>query len=173
MKGLYIFFIAIGLFIVGCQGPEGPPGPRGNTGDPGPNAFVWDVTWTFNSPNYEAFWKLPDDFDLFESDVIQVYFQVDTDNDIWRPLPYWVRKDSTQLYYDYDFSFKLKEVGVFLDTMNTPTSQLTSNDLNNWLSMVVVIPGGFVESARLSTEDISGAELREKYTVISNPQYRK
>ena len=95
MKKLYTLLFLLPIFLFSCEGPVGPPGPPGPTGPPGEGGSgllgqVIEVEADLNTATgFEYFVDIPDDIEVYETDVITVYrlMEVVDDTDVWEPLP--------------------------------------------------------------------------------------
>ena len=149
MKGLFTILILISIGLTSCYLGDEPRGPRGYDGRDGidglngEEGFVFEYEFSFTAPDYSELLLLPDDFIMFDSDVMLVYFLWEVTEDgieVWRALPQTLYFDDGELAYNYDFTkFDAK---VFLDgTVNLDGLGATWTD--NWIARVVVVPAQF------------------------------
>lgn len=145
------------FLLPSCQGPEGPPGPRGPQGPQGlqgQEAFVFEYdNINFRAPDYSVFKAFPDDFQAFRSDVVLVYAlwytqTVDGEEvDVWRLLPQSVFLNAGELVYNYEHTFF--DVEFFLEAdFDFRDVNLGSDELDNWIFRVVVVPAQEISSGR-------------------------
>jgi len=171
-KSIFIIIASVGLFLFGCvgdQGPVGPQGPQGPQGPEGPageSGFVFDYeNIDFTGPEYEVFLNYPDDFEGFPSDVALVYLlwrveEIDGEPvEIWRQLPQTVLTENGTLFYNFDFT--LVDVKLFLEA-DFSLDLLTAMDTDDWIARVVVVPGDFWASNRMS-DFIDYRDLKEAF----------
>ncbi len=164
-----IFMTLIGLSSCTTdEGPEGPMGPEGPQGDQGPkgeSGFVFEFeNINFTAPTYESFLTYPSNFESLSSDVALVYLLWDVvkvdgvDTEVWRQLPQTILTDKGILQYNFDFS--MNDVRLFMDA-DFDLGQLGAIDTENWIARVVVVPGDFWNSGRLSSREFEYNELKE------------
>ena len=117
MKKLYTLLFLLPIFLFSCEGPVGPPGPPGPTGPPGEDGSgllgqVIEVEADLNTTTgFEYFVDIPDDIEVYETDVITVYrlMEVVDDTDVWEPLPQTIFRNNG-IQNNLDFEFKHKEI---------------------------------------------------------------
>jgi len=169
MKPILNFLIVMALTgLSSCiteEGPEGPMGPEGEQGPKGESGFVFEFeNIDFIAPNYESFLSYPGNFESLSSDVALVYLLWDVvkvdgkDTEVWRQLPQTILTDKGILQYNFDFS--MNDVRLFMDA-DFDLGQLGAIDTDNWVARVVVVPGDFWNSGRLSSHDFEYNELKE------------
>lgn len=168
------------VVVEGPQGPQGIPGATGATGAPGESGYVFEFSdINFIAPEYEVFLPFPTDFEVLTSDVVMVYLLWDVQEvdgiatDVWRPLPQTVFTFDGTLQYNFDFT--VLDTRLFLDA-NYPLDWLEARDTDQWIARVVVAPGNFWGSGRLSEvpsyeevkETLGLPELDTKRTIKSD-----
>ena len=182
MKNLFNFIFAISILLLGSctfngqdgapgpQGPRGPQGPAGQDGRDGEEAYVFEyVDLTFSASNeYTLLLEFPDNFEMFNSDKVLVYFlysdpQVD-EPDIWRLLPQTEFTDFGTLVYNYDFT--MFDVILFLDA-NFDLNLLSASFTDNWIARVVVVPGQLQNGRALSPVDYNDYNAVMEYYNLS------
>jgi hypothetical protein len=138
-------FILFTLFIASC-GRRGPVGPEGPPGVPGPEvlptAFEFNAT-LMPSNGFEFFENIPDQIDVFDSDVLLAFILEDyipeDDLEVWRKLPITEFNSRGTLLIDYDFT--LIDIRIFLDA----SYNLNITDgLDDVLIRAVHIPANFL-----------------------------
>lgn len=118
----------------------------------------------FTAPNYELFLPFPDDFETLSSDVALVYLLwdvVDVDGvatGIWRQIPQTILTNEGILQYNFDFS--LDDVRLFMDA-EFDLALLGAADTDDWVARVVIVPGDFWNSARMTSGELPYNELKE------------
>ena len=156
-----------GLFscISETVGPEGPQGEQGPQGPKGESGFVFEYEQVdFTAPNYEAFLQFPDDFEALNSDVALVYLlwdvvEVDGVNtEVWRQVPQTLLTEEGILQYNFDFT--MVDIRLFMDA-NFSLDLLGASDTDDWIVRVVIVPGDFWNSSRLSTKEIPYEDLKD------------
>ena len=167
-----ILLVILGLSscIVDNVGPEGPMGPKGDKGDSG---FVFEFeNVSFTSPDYEVFLPFPDNFESLSSDVVLAYMLWDVvnidgkDTEVWRQLPQTIITDYGLLQYNFDFT--INDVRLFMDA-EFDLGLLGAVDTDNWVVRLVVVPGDFWNSARVSSKEIPYDVLKESLGLPDLP----
>ncbi|MCG8306318.1 MAG: collagen-like protein [Cytophagales bacterium] len=150
---------------VGPAGPVGPQGPQGEQGPKGESGFVFEYEQiSFTAPDYEVILPFPGDFKSLNSDVALVYLlwevvEIDgVDTEIWRPLPQTVFTDHGMLQYNFDFS--LVDVRLFMEA-EFDLAMLGAEDTDDWIVRVVIVPGDFWNSSRMTPGEIEYNDLKE------------
>jgi hypothetical protein len=179
-KLVYTILAAIPLLFYSCVGdegpvgPQGPEGPEGPQGPPGESGFVFEYeNIDFTGPEYDALLNYPNDFEGLISDVALVYLLWGVENvdgedlEIWRQLPQTVIKENGTLVYNFDFT--LQDVRLFLEA-DFPLEQLTAIDTDDWIARIVVVPGDFWASNRMS-EFIDYYDLKEALGLPDLPPH--
>ena len=132
MKKITYFLFALTILLTACEGDQGPPGLNGET------APAFEVTRSFNAPNYEA--NVAFGFDVYPDEVVLVYILWETLDDgtqIWRQMPQTVIfEDGNDLVYNFDFT--QFDVLLFLDGSNLDI--LDSVWTQNQRFRIIVIP---------------------------------
>lgn len=166
----YIMFIlAFSMFsckeyVEGPQGPAGRDGLNGIDGKDGEEAFVLEYEVDFVGPDYSVLINFPDDFYPLSSDVVQVYllWEVEEEVDIWRPLPQTIFTNDGLFQYNYDFTFD--NVKLFLDA-EFPISSMGAGYLLDQIMRIVVIPGQFLEDARMDLDLSDYDEVARRFNL--------
>ncbi len=172
MKLLIYLFIFSSIFfscsdpVEGPRGPQGPQGPPGYDGVDGENAYTFEYTVDFVAPDYEVFIDLPDNFTMYEDEVIQAYllWEVKDDLDVWRALPQSILTNNGLFQYNYDFT--TVDVKLFLDA-EFPISNMGSAYMLNQVIRIVVIPAKFFNNPEVNL-DFSDYNAVEKYFNIQD-----
>lgn len=155
----------------GLPGPEGPRGPRGPQGDPGTEAVVFDFeNVDFLPPDFNVFINFPD-FQALPSDVVLVYalwdiVQVNGEFfEVWRLLPQTTFPSDGTLVYNYNHTDV--DVELFLDAnFNIAESGLGSNELDDWIIRIVIVPGQFLNNGRAAAVDYSNYQaVKEAFNL--------
>ncbi len=175
MKNSAYLSIILSIILQSCYleapGPSGPVGPRGYDGQDGQDgheSFVFEYEFDFRAPEYRQLLLFPSTFQMFDSDVVLVYFLWEVTNDgveVWRQLPQTIFTSDGTLVYNYDFS-KL-DVSVHMNA-TFPLQFLSGDYLNNWVARVVVVPGQFT-NGRSETVDFSDYNAVEEYYGLNAP----
>ena len=161
MKKIYLLLVlAVATLIVSCEGDPGPPGPQG---EPGINILgqVFEVTVDLNAnTNFEQLVTIPSNVEVFESDVILVYWleavSPNGDLDIWSPLPQTIYLQDGSFQYTFNHTFV--DVLLFLQgdiDLNTLGSDFT----NDQVFRIAVVPSEF------ATDGLSMADLLEQLNI--------
>ncbi len=163
---LWIFaMIAVLSSCISETGPVGPQGPQGEQGLQGESGYVFEYEDVdFTAPEYEVFLPFPDDFESLNSDVALVYLLWDVvkvddvDTEVWRQVPQNIITNEGLLQYNFDFS--MLDVRLFMDA-EFNMDLLAANDTDDWVVRVVIVPGDFWNSARLSSSELSYSDVKE------------
>ncbi|RED45498.1 hypothetical protein DFQ10_102371 [Winogradskyella eximia] len=135
MKKITYFLFALTILLTACEGDQGPPGLNGFNGETAP---AFEVTRSFNSPNYDA--NVAFGFDVYPDEVVLVYILWETLDDgtqVWRQMPQTVIfEDGNDLVYNFDFT--QFDVQLFLDGSNLDI--LDSVWTQNQRFRIIVIP---------------------------------
>ena len=102
-----IILLFASVFILSCEGPMGPPGQDGDA----LIGTIFEMEGDFKaSNNYELFFDFPQNFEIYETDVVLVYilWEVTTVNgkntDVWRLLPQTRFIDDGVIQYNFDYT---------------------------------------------------------------------
>lgn len=165
---MIIFSIIVQSCSIEAPAPSGAIGPRGYDGQDGldgQEAFVFEYEFDFRSPEYRQLLLFPSTFQMFDSDVVLVYFLWEVTNDgieVWRQLPQTIFTSDGTLIYNYDFS-KL-DVSVYMNA-TFPLQLLTRDYLDNWVARVVVVPGQFSNGRGASIDYSDYHSVQEFYDL--------
>jgi hypothetical protein len=164
------FFNALILMVImglsSCINDNvGPEGPMGQQGEKGESGYVFEFeNVTFSSPEYEVILPFPDNFESLSSDVVLAYMLWDVveidgkDTDVWRQLPQTILTEQGMLQYNFDFT--TLDVRLFMDA-EFDLDELGVIDTDDWVVRLVVVPGDFWDSSRISSKEIPYEELEE------------
>lgn len=156
-----IIMLFASIFILSCEGPMGPPG---NPGEDGTSLLgtVFEMEGDFlTSNNFELFFDFPQNFEIYDTDVVLVYILWDVVNvngiqtDVWRLMPQTiVLKDVYPNYTEtdvlqYNFDYTVNDVRIFLET-SMPTSELLPAETQDQVFRIAVLPADFVASKKSS-----------------------
>ncbi len=146
MKKTYTL-ILLALILISCEGSVGPPGPPGPPGDDdlGLLGQVFEVVADLNAgTNFEYFVEIPQEIEVFESDVVMVYrlMGVFEGSDIWEPLPQTIFRNSGILLYGFDYT--LFDVRLFLDG-TADFGRLDRDDTDGLIYRIAIIPADFAK----------------------------
>lgn len=159
MKNILLFFaITAAIFITSCEGDPGPPGPQG---EPGINILgqVFEVNVDLNAnTNFEQLVSIPSNIEVFESDVILVYWLEAVDNglDIWSQLPQTIYLSDGSFQYTFNHTFA--DVLLFLQG-DIDLNSLGSEFTNDQIFRIAIVPSEF------ATDELSMDGLLEKLNV--------
>ncbi|MBD8489864.1 hypothetical protein IFO69_13985 [Echinicola sp. CAU 1574] len=167
MKKLFlILFVATGIIMQACEGPEGPPG------EPGINIVgeAYEVEVSFNAENnYIEFFDFTEP--LVEGDAVLVYMYeaspVDSEAFAWRLLPQTFYFENGILVYNFDYT--PVDFSIFLDNSPIDFAQLDSYWTDNLLFRVVVLPADLVSSS--ARMDFYDYEATMKYLDIEEGDF--
>lgn len=146
MKHLLLFFAAVStVFITSCEGPEGPPG------EPGINILgqVFEVNVNFTQSNdFQQLITFPNNIEVFESDVVLVYWLEDVISDgnggtldVWSQLPQTVYLN-TGGSFQYTFNHTFIDALLFLQG-DVDLTTLGNGFTNDQVFRIAVVPSEF------------------------------
>ena len=159
MKNFYALLFLIPIFLVSCEGPVGPPGPPGPAGPAGEDGNggilgqVIEVEADLNSvTGYEFFVEIPDDIEVYETDVITVYRLMGDfeGTDIWEPLPQTIFLNDGILLYAFDYT--LFDVRLFLDG-TVDFGRLDPIDTDDLIFRIAIIPADYAKDVDVNKMD--------------------
>ncbi len=147
-----------------CEGDPGPPGPPG---EPGINILgqVFEANVTFNNGNgFQRLITIPSNIEVFESDVILVYWLEDVVSDtsggtidVWSQLPQTIYLDGGGSF-QYTFNHTFIDVLLFLQG-DVDLNSLGSGFTDDQIFRIAVVPSEF-GSADLTMEELmSNSEI--------------
>lgn len=164
MKYIALFLALSGpFFFSSCEGPTGPPGPPG---DPGINILgqVFEVTVDFTVANdFQQLVDIPSNVEVFESDVILVYWLEDVVSgggstiDLWSPLPQTIYLD-TGGSFQYTFNHSFIDVLLFLQG-DIDLSTLGNGFTNDQVFRIAVVPSEFGDANLTMDQLMSSGEV--------------
>jgi len=148
MKYILVFLaISSSLFFSSCEGPEGPPG------EPGINILgqVFEVTVDFTAGNdFQELITIPSNVEVFESDVILVYWLEDVvaggggTIDVWSQLPQTIYLDGGGSF-QYTFNHSFIDVLLFLQG-DVDLTTLGNGFTNDQIFRIAVVPSEFADA---------------------------
>lgn len=146
-----IILLFVTVFIISCEGPMGPPGEDGDA----LIGTIFEMEGDFKASNkYELFFDFPNNFEIYETDVVLVYILWDVvtvngkKTDLWRLLPQTVVLDEGVLQYNFDYT--VNDVRVFLEG-TIPFSTLLPAETQDQVFRIAVLPADFI-AGKKSTE---------------------
>jgi hypothetical protein len=152
-KIIVICFLS--LIALACEGDVGPPGPPGFDGV---NILgnVYEIEVNFTPQNgYGIITEFPNNFEVFESDVVLVYLlegQLSDPTgpvDVWSQLPQTFYLDNgDQVVYNFNHTFFNAE--IFLDG-NANLDILPFTFTENQVFRIAILPAEFAENYDVST----------------------
>ena len=159
MKNLLLFLaLSTTVFLTSCEGPQGPPGLDGI------NILgqVFEVTTNFSfNPEtglQESLIQIPNDIEVYESDVILVYRLEKVVNDgngstadAWAPLPqnfFFTNGDIIQYIFNHTFF----DVELLIDG-NFNLATLGTDFTSDQVFRIAIVPAEFA-SANYSMEEL-------------------
>jgi len=160
MKKIFLLIAITGsLILSSCQGDTGPPGA------PGINILgqVFEVTVNFTTANdFSRLVTIPSNVEVFESDVILVYWLEDVipdgtggTIDVWSQLPQTIYLDSGGSF-QYTFNHTFIDVLLFLQG-DVDLSTLGSGFTIDQVFRIAIVPSEFAD-ANLTMEQIMNSD---------------
>ncbi len=156
MKRIYVLLaICTPLLFLSCEGDPGPPGP------PGINILgnVFEVNIDFTQGNdYRQLVTFPNSIEVFESDVVLVYWLEDVVSDgqggtldVWSQLPQTIYLNGGGSF-QYTFNHTFLDALIFLQG-DVDLSTLGNGFTNDQIFRIAIVPAEF-GSADLSMDDL-------------------
>jgi len=176
IKTLTLLFASF-FIISSCEGPMGPPGQDGDA----LIGSIFELEGDFNASNkYELFFDFPQNFEIYDTDVVLVYLLWDVVNvdgkntDVWRLMPQTiVFKDIYPNYTEtdvlqYNFDYTVNDVRIFLET-TMQFSDLLPAETQDQVFRIAVVPADFIASkkaAEISDLNVLMNSSSLKFNVI-------
>jgi len=143
-----ITLLLVATILISCEGPAGPPGVDGTS----LLGTVFEIQVDFKaSNNYEMYYDFPQNFEIYETDVVLVYILWEEvtvsgkQTDVWRLLPQTVILDDGILQYNFDYT--VADVKIFLEG-TTDFNNLLPAETDNQVFRIVVLPADFLASKK-------------------------
>ncbi|MHA7111593.1 hypothetical protein ACRTDU_15790 [Sunxiuqinia elliptica] len=162
MKTITRILLVVSLAVfAACEGPVGPPGPPGLDGEDGlngENGYLFEIEGTFSEANdYALFFPFPDDFKMYNTDIVMVYIlwdQVESTTgellDVWRPLPQTVVfQDGGVIQYNFDYT--VGDVNIFIQET---VGELLPAETDNQVFRIAVLPADFVATKSIDVNNL-------------------
>ena len=160
-----IILLFASVFILSCEGPMGPPGADGTS----LLGTIFEMEGDFKaSNNYELFFDFPQNFEIYETDVVLVYilWEVTTVNgkntDVWRLLPQTRFIDDGVIQYNFDYT--VNDVRVFLET-TFPYEDLLPAETQDQVFRIAVLPADFIATKK-------SAEISDLSILLNSPEVK-
>jgi len=160
-----IILLFASVFILSCEGPMGPPGEDGTS----LIGTIFEMEGDFKaSNNYELFFDFPQNFKIYETDVVLVYilWEVATVNgkntDVWRLMPQTRFVDDGVIQYNFDYT--VNDVRVFLETTFSYEDLLPA-ETQDQVFRIAVLPADFVASKK-------SAEISDLNIILNSPEVK-
>jgi len=159
MKTLTItLFLIAAVTLISCEGPMGPPGVPGEDGNT-LLGTVFEKQGDFTaSNNYEIFFEFPQDFEIYDTDVVLVYILWEVldingkQTDLWRLLPQTVILNDGLLQYNFDYT--VADVKIFLEG-STDFNNLLPAETDNQIFRIAVLPADFISKKSADISDFN------------------
>ncbi len=153
-KIISAFAITAALIFTACEGDQGPPGEDGINilG----NVFETTVDFT-NNNDYSNIITIPNNIEVFESDVVLVYLLEDVvpdgqggSLDVWSQLPQTFFTNQGTFIYNFDHTFIDVRLYLYADfDLNLLDNQFT----NDQTFRIAILPAEFAD-AQLEMSDL-------------------
>jgi len=160
-----VILLFASVFILSCEGPMGPPGEDGTS----LIGTIFEMEGDFKaSNNYELFFDFPQNFKIYETDVVLVYilWEVATVNgkntDVWRLMPQTRFVDDGVIQYNFDYT--VNDVRVFLETTFSYEDLLPA-ETQDQVFRIAVLPADFVASKK-------SAEISDLNIILNSPEVK-
>jgi hypothetical protein len=170
-KTIFLLFLVAVAF--GCrrdiEGPQGPQGPEGPPGRDAEIPYVWEVSnINFTHPDYTIIWEFGN-FDVFDSDIVLVYFLWAVEEiggqpyPVWKPLPITLFDQDGIVHYSFDFTV----LDVAIEMQATNANLFRPQYTDDWTARIVLLPAEFVNSAHIDFDDYN--DVAAKLGLPENP----
>jgi hypothetical protein len=149
-----LIILAAIITISSCEGPMGPPGLPGQDGDLLLGS-VFEIEGDFKASNdYKLYFEFPNDFEMYETDVVLVYILWDQVDglDVWRLLPQTVALPEGILQYNFDYTFA--DVQIFMEGTIPPEDWLPG-ETDDQIFRIVVLPADFAAQKSVDIYDFN------------------
>jgi hypothetical protein len=156
-------------FILSCEGPMGPPGEDGTD----LLGTIFEIEGDFKVSNeYQLFFDFPNNFEIYDTDVVLVYILWDVvdvngkQTDVWRLLPQTIVLNEGVLQYNFDYT--VNDVRIFLET-TIPFGNLLPAETQDQVFRIAVLPADFIASkkaAEISDLNVLMNSSSLKFNVI-------
>ena len=167
MKTITTFLLLFTAIIISsCEGPVGPPGVPGEDGD-ALIGTVFEMEGDFRaSNNYELFFNFPNNFEIYDTDVVLVYILWETTNgnqtDVWRLIPQTRFIDDGVIQYNFDYT--VSDVRIFLET-TFDYADLLPAETDNQIFRIAVLPADFIASKK-------SIEINDLDVLLNSPELK-
>jgi hypothetical protein len=143
-----ILLLFTAILISSCEGPVGPPGQDGDA----LIGTIFEMKGDFKaSNNYQLYFNFPNNFEIYDTDVVLVYILWETttvngnQTDVWRLMPQTRFIDDGVIQYNFDYT--VNDVRVFLETTFDYVDLLPS-ETNDQIFRIAVLPADFMATKK-------------------------
>ncbi len=169
MKTITTFLLLLSaIFISSCEGPMGPQGIPGDDGD-ALIGTIFEFEDDFNSTNnYELYFDFPQNFEIYNTDVVMVYMSWDvvningTQTDVWRLLPQTRFIDGGVVQYNFDYT--VNDVRIFIET-TFQLDELLPSETHDQVFRIAVLPADFIASKK-------SVEISDLSILMNSPELK-
>jgi hypothetical protein len=169
MKTISTFLLLFTAIIISsCEGPVGPPGVPGEDGD-ALIGTIFETEGDFKaSNNYELYFNFPNNFEIYDTDVVLVYILWETTNvngkqtDVWRLMPQTRFIDEGVIQYNFDYT--VNDVRFFLET-TFDFADLLPAETDDQVFRIAVLPADFIASKK-------SVEINDLDNLLKSPELK-
>lgn len=143
-----IILLFTAVLILSCEGPVGPPGQDGEA----LIGTIFEMQGDFKaSNNYELYFNFPNNFEIYDTDVVLVYILWETttvngnQTDVWRLMPQSRFIDNGVIQYNFDHT--VNDVRVFLET-TFDYGDLLPSETDDQIFRIAVLPADFMATKK-------------------------
>ncbi|HPE77546.1 MAG TPA: hypothetical protein PLC80_15745 [Draconibacterium sp.] len=143
-----IILLFTAVLISSCEGPVGPPGQDGEA----LIGTIFEMQGDFKaSNNYELYFNFPNNFEIYDTDVVLVYILWETttvngnQTDVWRLMPQSRFIDNGVIQYNFDHT--VNDVRVFLET-TFDYGDLLPSETDDQIFRIAVLPADFMATKK-------------------------
>ncbi len=166
MKKITTFLLLFtAILISSCEGPIGPPGQDGDA----LIGTIFEIQGDFKaSNNYELYYTFPNNFVIYDTDVVLVYILWETasvngnQTDVWRLIPQTVILSDGILQYNFDYT--VDDVKVFLEG-TTDFNKLLPAETDDQVFRIAVLPADFIASKK-------SVEISDLSILMNSPELK-
>lgn len=143
-----ILLLFTAILISSCEGPVGPPGQDGDA----LIGTIFEKEGDFTAANnYELYFNFPNNFEIYDTDVVLVYILWETttvngnQTDVWRLMPQSRFIDDGVIQYNFDYT--VTDVRFFLET-TFDYADLLPAETDNQVFRIAVLPADFLATKK-------------------------
>lgn len=160
-----ILLLFTAILISSCEGPVGPPGQDGDA----LIGTIFEKEGDFTAANnYELYFNFPNNFEIYDTDVVLVYILWETttvngnQTDVWRLMPQSRFIDDGVIQYNFDYT--VTDVRFFLET-TFDYADLLPAETDNQVFRIAVLPADFLATKK-------SVEINDLNVLMNSPELK-